>query len=100
MSYAGWWLVSKVDPVTKKAGEKLGYIPRSFVRKYQGTEELETTAVLEEKHLGFISSVALIDELSSSLKYVVIEDYATYDPRQISLQKDSTVIVVEKNADG
>lgn len=89
-----------MDPVTKKADEKLGYIPGSFVRKYQGTDELESTAELEEKHLGFVSSVALVDELSSSLKYVVVEDYSTYDPRQISLQKDSTVIVVEKNADG
>lgn len=87
------------DASPSTSGEQLGYVPGSFLKWYEGPNELQTTLELQEKHLGFICSVAM-EEMNPSLMYVAIEEYTTDDPRQISFTRGTVLIVVEKEEDG
>ena len=78
---------------------ELGYIPGSFLKKYEGATDFNSSVELKDTCLGFVSSVA-IDEIELSLKYIATEDYITDDPRQVSFTAGTLFIVVEKSEDG
>lgn len=55
-----------------------------------------------QKYLGLTCDENLgpEDTKAMQLKYVAVEDYHTEDPRQLPLEKDEMVLVVETSEDG
>ena len=54
---AGWWLVSKAvrkksdgeESEEEQSTEELGYLPGTFLKKYEGLAELQSSAELENR---------------------------------------------------
>ena len=84
----GWWLVAK------ESGET-GFISNEYLKPYTGPKLLvrETASVA-------VSQRNLEGDDITWMQYVVVEDYATKDPRQLSLRKNEILVVIEKSEDG
>jgi hypothetical protein len=92
----GWWLVSG------KGG--VGYISSEYLKPYKDHNIWKSMSSDDlQKYLGFAceeSPPGTGDGDTAQLKYVAVEEYQTNDPRQLCLEKDEMVLVVEMSEDG
>lgn len=99
---SGWWLISKGLSSNNK--DDIGYISSDYLKPYKDQDIWKSMSSDDlQKYLGFACDDNLGPgdaEVHTQLKYVAVEDYHTEDPRQLCLEKDEMVLVVETSEDG
>lgn len=103
---AGWWLVTKASSADNNKG-KVGYISSNYLKPYKDQDIWKSMSSDDlQKYLGFAcdekigESLDAVDENTTQLKYVAVEDYYSEDPRQLCLEKNEMVLIVEMSEDG
>lgn len=78
----------------KRNEEEIGYISREYLKAHQEYEQCKMGECFSDKEMD-------MEEITSEeLKYEAIEDYHTDDPRQLSMEKEEVILVIEKSEDG
>lgn len=85
---------------TTPDGDEIGYISSDYLKLYKGGREtLQSSEGGIQKYLGHACRDST-DVSVMELSYVALEDYQTNDPQQLCLEKEKTVLVIEKSEDG
>ena len=78
--------------------ERVGLVPGDFLKRYDCDGDQDQ---VDAGDRAMVSSEAILGGIADpSMLYVVIEDYQTEDPRQLSLSKGTQLVVLETCEDG
>ena len=81
----------------------MGYIASDYLKPYKDHDTWKSMSNEDlQKYLGFVGPEEMEEEstMDTDVKYMVIQDYHTEDPCQLSLTEEEIVLVMEKSEDG